>query len=301
MKPTQNQFCFDPRSVIRNLSVGLTLPWLAVASFAGTLMVSIASNSVDIGTGTCTSWTVSAGGAIDATPYRPDSSPRIAITSDFLRTGAFLQGGSLANFDGFWVAKCNFFLPQQATNVSLTYWNLAADDRVVLKLNGSPIAATGLQAYSSGIYQGQMLLVDGGPTVNYNFTGPDSGISGTVTNGFNIGATNTLEAIVNNTDHGVYGNACTFQDQIDGVTFQMSGIVSYGINQPFLSIRSSQVEICWNSYSNTLYNVQYRSDLITNNWEDLFTNILATNNETCVFDDLPCGRPQRYYRVIVQP
>jgi hypothetical protein len=71
---------------------------------------------------------------------------------------------------------------------------------------------------------------------------------------------------------------------------------------PLMSIRVSQVEICWTSYSNYLYNVQYRSDLTTNVWVDLFpTNILATGSETCVFDDIPRGRPQRYYRVVELP
>ncbi len=64
-----------------------------------------------------------------------------------------------------------------------------------------------------------------------------------------------------------------------------------------MSIRVSQVEICWTLYSNYLYNVQYRSDLTTNVWVDLFpTNILATGSETCVYDDIPHGRPQSYAR-----
>lgn len=69
-----------------------------------------------------------------------------------------------------------------------------------------------------------------------------------------------------------------------------------------LDIRASQVEISWNSYSNRLYSVQYRSELTTNIWTDLFSsNILATASETCILDDIPRGRPQRYYRVLDVP
>jgi hypothetical protein len=70
---------------------------------------------------------------------------------------------------------------------------------------------------------------------------------------------------------------------------------------PVVQIRLSQVEVSWNSCSNHLYSVQYRSDLTTNTWVDLFTNVLATNTETSVFDEMPRGRPQRFYRVQTLP
>jgi hypothetical protein len=69
-----------------------------------------------------------------------------------------------------------------------------------------------------------------------------------------------------------------------------------------VKIRLSQVEVYWHSYSNHLYNVQYRSDLTTNQWTDLLpTNILATSSETSVYDDIPRGRPQRFYRLVEVP
>jgi hypothetical protein len=68
-----------------------------------------------------------------------------------------------------------------------------------------------------------------------------------------------------------------------------------------VGIRPSQMEICWASASNAAYRVEYRSELITN-WTDLFpTNIVATDDETCVLDDVPRGQPQRYYRVVEVP
>ena len=68
------------------------------------------------------------------------------------------------------------------------------------------------------------------------------------------------------------------------------------------SIEVSEVRVCWNSVSNNLYQVHYRSELTTNIWTDLFpTNILATSSETCVLDDIPRGLPQRFYRVVAVP
>jgi hypothetical protein len=71
---------------------------------------------------------------------------------------------------------------------------------------------------------------------------------------------------------------------------------------PYLSIRYSQVELCWNSISNMAYNVQYKSILTTNEWTDLFpTNIVATDRSTCVYDGIAPGSPQRFYRVVEAP
>ena len=39
---------------------------------------------------------------------------------------------------------------------------------------------------------------------------------------------------------------------------------------PLVTIRASQVEVCWNSISNLTYQVQYRSDLTTNLWTSLW-------------------------------
>ena len=75
-----------------------------------------------------------------------------------------------------------------------------------------------------------------------------------------------------------------------------------GVNRLIASIRCSQVEICWNSLTNVAYQVEYRSELTTNQWTDLFhTNIIATSSVTCVFDNIPHGLPQRFYRVLRAP
>jgi len=71
--------------------------------------------------------------------------------------------------------------------------------------------------------------------------------------------------------------------------------------EPESSIRVSQVEVCWNSASNRVYQVQYRSALTTNEWINLGEQITATNEATCVFDPVLRGQPQRFYRVLRLP
>ena len=68
---------------------------------------------------------------------------------------------------------------------------------------------------------------------------------------------------------------------------------------PVLTIRASQVDVCWNSISNLTYQVQYRSDLTTNLWTSLGDCIRSTNSTSCIFDPVVVGQPQRFYRVVL--
>jgi hypothetical protein len=63
-------------------------------------------------------------------------------------------------------------------------------------------------------------------------------------------------------------------------------------------IRVSEVEVCWQSESNALYRVEYRSDFTTNTWVPLITNVVAIGEETCVIDKVIRGTPRRFYRVV---
>jgi hypothetical protein len=68
---------------------------------------------------------------------------------------------------------------------------------------------------------------------------------------------------------------------------------------PLVTIRASQVEVCWNSQSNLTYQVQYRSDLTTNLWTSLGGCIRSTNSTSCIADPIVVGQPQRFYRVLL--
>jgi hypothetical protein len=68
---------------------------------------------------------------------------------------------------------------------------------------------------------------------------------------------------------------------------------------PDLSMRFSEVELCWVSESNFLYQVQYQSDLTSNLWENLGLPVEGDGNRKCVRDAIPEeGQPQRFYRLI---
>ena len=69
---------------------------------------------------------------------------------------------------------------------------------------------------------------------------------------------------------------------------------------PLVTIRASQVEVCWNSISNLTYQVQYRSELTTNVWTSLVDCIRSTNSTTCIYDPIGLGQPQRFYQVLVK-
>lgn len=64
---------------------------------------------------------------------------------------------------------------------------------------------------------------------------------------------------------------------------------------PPSTIRLSQVDVCWPSRSNYLYEVQYRSDFTANQWMPL-TNIIGNGQTMCIADRIIC--PQRFYQVI---
>lgn len=68
---------------------------------------------------------------------------------------------------------------------------------------------------------------------------------------------------------------------------------------PRLEIRVSQVELCWQTATNTMYQLQYRSTLTTNQWTPLTgTWITGDGTRYCTTDAVLAGTPQRFYRVV---
>jgi hypothetical protein len=71
-------------------------------------------------------------------------------------------------------------------------------------------------------------------------------------------------------------------------------------NHPRLDIRVSQVELCWQTGTNTWYQLQYRSPLTTNQWLPLSTNWVAGDGTRfCTTDAVLPGSPQRFYQLSV--
>jgi len=67
---------------------------------------------------------------------------------------------------------------------------------------------------------------------------------------------------------------------------------------PAATVRCSEVEVCWNAASNRVYQVQYRSSLTTNVWNNLGPPITGSGSTTCINDKVPTGEPQRFCRVV---
>jgi hypothetical protein len=68
------------------------------------------------------------------------------------------------------------------------------------------------------------------------------------------------------------------------------------LNAPRLTVRVSQVEVCWDTVANAKYQLQYQSP--TNTWIDIGSPITGTGSKACVKDDLLPGQPRRIYRVV---
>jgi hypothetical protein len=122
----------------------------------------------------------------------------ISPSSNGYASGTYVGGMNRTNFlfDGFWTASYTFYLPAEAYNVSLAFQQLMGDDRVVLQLNGTTIGRAALDPAAAG----KMALTDS-QVAHEQPLAFNVGTSGTVSTAslFNIGGTNTLTLIVNNT------------------------------------------------------------------------------------------------------
>ncbi len=71
-------------------------------------------------------------------------------------------------------------------------------------------------------------------------------------------------------------------------------------NSSYVSIAPATVDICWNTASNQLYQIQYSSVASTNLWNNLGTPVTGDGTVQCVTDTVR-GLPTRYYRVVTLP
>jgi hypothetical protein len=86
-------------------------------------------------------------------------------------------------------------------------------------------------------------------------------------------------------------------------TFPGNNVGTYTVSitsgAPRLSIEISQVRLCWNSQTNKMYQIQYRSALTTNAWVDLGAPIPGSGTTTCITDAVTI--PGRFYQVVPLP
>jgi hypothetical protein len=71
------------------------------------------------------------------------------------------------------------------------------------------------------------------------------------------------------------------------------------VPRPTLGIRVSEVELCWDTVTNGIYQLQYRSTLTTNEWVPFHPDFIRGDGSMiCTNDTVIVGQPQRYYRVV---
>ena len=222
------------------------------------------------GTGTPGDWTVDAGGATDALPF--EAGPGISVLSQ-ADSGSFVHGGNYNQFSGFWVAHHRFILPTNAINAQLVYGNYAADDRSVMFLNGTEIAAGSVGTPNV------MVFSDNGPQVPFTF--PTSLQSGFVVSGFQPG-TNHLDIIVNNT-----GATAALRRPAPGdpTSLTLFGSISYYLTAPVpppgLSITTapgSGARVTMTLSPGATYQLQLSRDLV--NWTNVGAKFLAQDQST---------------------
>jgi hypothetical protein len=128
--------------------------------------------------------------------YDPSGNP---LSNDLNLASSDGYSNGIDNSDnvGFWTASYSFNLASANDTLSIT--DLAADDRVVVELNGTQVAAAGINGPGAGTF----IFTPTGSQVSDNFLGNGSQ-SISVTSPF-IAGTNTIELIVNNTGSGISG------------------------------------------------------------------------------------------------
>jgi hypothetical protein len=69
-----------------------------------------------------------------------------------------------------------------------------------------------------------------------------------------------------------------------------------GVPVPSLSIQVSPVTLCWDSFSNQIYQVQYTTNLNLIEWQNLGSPVLGNDSQICITNGIP-EEPQRFYRL----
>src|SRR5579884_1759716 len=185
--------------------------------------------TVNFTTDGSTAWTIDVPSQ-GITNGTPDTGYIPGTITPFPGAGGCTSPTCTATFDGFWTANFTFSLPAGATGVSLNFSNLTADDRGVLELNGAIIGNTYIGGTTPAT--GDMVFTDGGTNGAYSFGGAASE-TGLVTTGFNIGGSNTLTMIVNNTESGPGGSLNPRGFTVAGVTGSVDYIATVaGVPEP---------------------------------------------------------------------
>lgn len=190
-----------------------------------------------------------------------------------------------------------------STTTPLTLSNLLNFDGVFLC--GRPIADSGL--LRDYVYAGGSVYVaaEGVPSVDMANWNHFLGLFGLAftnrTTGVADYSTPSAHAIFAGVDHLYAANGTSVVDLQPGSSINRMLVSSgglglfavWGLDKNQLVIRVSQVEVCWNSETNVIYGLEYRSELTSNSWLPLGTNCYTGDGSIkCVYDSVPFGEPK---------
>ena len=68
----------------------------------------------------------------------------------------------------------------------------------------------------------------------------------------------------------------------------------------FVTIELADVDVCWPSKSNKIYQVEYRSSFTAGAWLPLGPTVQGNGTTNCI-TDVVRGQPQKFYRVAPVP
>lgn len=66
---------------------------------------------------------------------------------------------------------------------------------------------------------------------------------------------------------------------------------------PAITIRTSQIEVCWTSVPDATYRVEWRTDVSPADWTPLVECVRSAGDTTCIQDSVAPGAAPRFYRV----
>jgi hypothetical protein len=125
-------------------------------------------------------------------------------------------------------------------------------------------------------------------------------------NGYTVGTTYSKSGVITFASAVANGGTVYFRwaddnnfDSSPDQTIAIDNVSVVAVPSPVMSIRISEVEVCWTSVTNAMYRVDYRSSLTTNAWVTLSSCVPSAGGETCITDKVLPGEPQRFYRVVV--
>jgi autotransporter-associated beta strand protein len=121
------------------------------------------------------------------------------------------------------------------------------------------------------------------------------------TNGPIGGATGTSHTVVG-AQPADAGNYFVIVTNIGGKVTSSNALLKLITRPTIVSLEGSgttNVVVTWDSFSNSVYQLQYNTNLADSNWYPV-TTVTGSVNSTTVTNQVPSGEPRRFYRVLVQ-